>query len=190
MLKKEDRIKTVYVTYGDVIQIQYIHKCKDCDTEMSKTSWEEKNNTGYCYRCSLKYKKRTILYNEKGEKFCKACNRHLPSNKFIKRKDTKTPTGKISHSTLCSKCHNLRKFGITSLDYELLHKNQDGKCAICGLPEMVNDKNKNTPRALAVDHCHKSTKVRGLLCTKCNNAIGGFKDNIEILKKAILYLQG
>lgn len=53
----------------------------------------------------------------------------------------------------------------------------NGKCEICGEKEN------------AIDHCHLTMKIRGLLCTRCNLAIGMFDDNIDIFKKAILYLQ-
>jgi protein-arginine kinase activator protein McsA len=56
---------------------------------------------------------------------------------------------------------------------------QNGQCAIC---------KKVQARTLHVDHCHNSSKVRGLLCQKCNMAIGLFNDNSDLLKKAIKYL--
>lgn len=40
-----------------------------------------------------------------------------------------------------------------------------------------------------MDHNHESNKFRGMLCNHCNRGLGNFKDNIEILKKAILYLE-
>ena len=59
---------------------------------------------------------------------------------------------------------------------------QKGKCAIC---EAELDNGKHT----CVDHCHTTGKIRGLLCTRCNWALGGFKDNPVILHSAIKYLQ-
>ena len=57
---------------------------------------------------------------------------------------------------------------------------QDNKCAICG--------NEETKRRMSVDHCHKTGKVRGLLCQLCNTSLGGFQDDVNRLKKAIKYL--
>ena len=45
-------------------------------------------------------------------------------------------------------------------------------------------------KSLAVDHCHKTGKIRGPLCGKCNKGIGMFDDNLELLQKTLLYLQG
>jgi ribosomal protein S8 len=60
---------------------------------------------------------------------------------------------------------------------------QNHSCYICKEPETV------TSRILSVDHDHETNKVRGLLCTNCNTALGKFKDNISFLKRAVEYLQ-
>lgn len=64
----------------------------------------------------------------------------------------------------------------------MLH-NQGNKCKICETHESEFDKR------LAVDHCHKTGKVRGLLCSSCNTSLGKFKDDPEILRRAINYLE-
>lgn len=74
-----------------------------------------------------------------------------------------------------------RRYGITLESYEYLLKQQQGKCAIC--------EDDDNGRALAVDHDHNTGKVRGLLCTNCNNGLGRFKDNPERLRAATLYLE-
>lgn len=186
MVNKIDRKGIKYLTYGKSIVIKYIHHCKNCGKDILLRNTEEKTAIGYCSKCVHKFKKKqsnSCSFNDKGEKHCKCCNRFLPINKFIKRK------GRVGYSALCSKCHNLKKFGITSVDYENLLKKQNGGCAICGNPEVAKDKHKNTPRELAVDHDHKTGKIRGLLCTNHNAVLGHAKDNIEILKNCIKYLK-
>ena len=64
----------------------------------------------------------------------------------------------------------------------MLSQYQGGGCAICGIT--VDP----THKQLSVDHCHNSGKVRGLLCTLCNTALGSFKDDPELLQKAINYV--
>lgn len=69
-----------------------------------------------------------------------------------------------------------------------LHEKQNNKCAVCdgeGFKMAEHHKSK-----LVVDHCHKSGTVRGLLCHNCNRALGLFKDKIDVLKRAIKYLEG
>lgn len=69
------------------------------------------------------------------------------------------------------------RYGITMEDYKKLHELQKGLCKIC-----------ERQKQLMVDHCHKTGKIRGLLCGKCNKGLGHFLDNREYLKSAIEYL--
>lgn len=77
-----------------------------------------------------------------------------------------------------------RHFGIEPEQYEEMLASQGGCCAICGMPETANGR-----KNLSVDHCHTTGLVRGLLCSKCNHGIGQFNDSVEVMKKAILYLE-
>ena len=82
------------------------------------------------------------------------------------------------------KDRNLRKrYGITLTEYNSMLEEQDYCCAIC----KVNQK--HCDKSLAVDHCHKTDKVRKLLCQHCNIGLGQFRDNIEFLTAAIEYLE-
>lgn len=75
------------------------------------------------------------------------------------------------------------KYGITLEDYNIMLFEQDGCCTIC------NTHHTEFTKGLAVDHCHTTGKVRGLLCVQCNLALGNFKDDITLMKKAIKYLK-
>lgn len=77
-----------------------------------------------------------------------------------------------------------RNYGLSKDDYYQMLDNQDGKCAIC----KREDSGTVTSEYLFVDHCHTTGKVRGLLCDKCNRGLGYFKDDIDIMKRAINYL--
>jgi hypothetical protein len=76
----------------------------------------------------------------------------------------------------------LRKYNICLDDYDKMLIEQDNKCAICFEP--IGRICKTTH----VDHCHTTFKVRGLLCDRCNLGLGNFKDNVDSLKSAIVYL--
>lgn len=73
-----------------------------------------------------------------------------------------------------------RKFGITIEQYDAMFTAQKGVCAICSQPP--------GKRRLAVDHCHTTKAVRGLLCVNCNTAIGNLNDDPELFRRAIAYL--
>ncbi len=76
-----------------------------------------------------------------------------------------------------------RKFGISLDEYQEMHDTQEGKCKLCGRPDRTKQ------RRLAVDHCHATLKVRGLLCHHCNTGLGNFMDDVELLKRAVAYLE-
>jgi len=75
-----------------------------------------------------------------------------------------------------------KMYGITLEDYNKMSSSQKHVCKICGDDEPYNT-------SLAVDHCHATGKVRGLLCSNCNRALGFMKDSVEILQNAIKYLK-
>ena len=76
-----------------------------------------------------------------------------------------------------------RTYGITLDQYKELFEQQEGKCRICG------KHSDECPRSLDVDHNHTNGKIRGLLCNKCNQALGLFNDNVDTLRRAIEYLE-
>ena len=82
-----------------------------------------------------------------------------------------------------------KSFGITLKEYNAMLEKQNGKCAFCGNEERFLDRRIGKVRALAVDHCHTTGKVRGLLCQSCNRALGAFADNPLALERAALYLR-
>lgn len=74
------------------------------------------------------------------------------------------------------------RVGITKDQLIQMELEQKGLCAICEQPEKIG-------RALAIDHDHKTGRVRKLLCYRCNLLLGKADDDIEILQAAITYLQ-
>jgi hypothetical protein len=134
-------------------------------------------------------------------KKCKYCNESKESKDFNTNK-----------SNQCKKCRSIvkknyreknkekeklsflkrffkRKYNITIEQYNEILEKQNGKCAICFSEKSRRNGKTNQSEPLAVDHCHKTGKVRGLLCTNCNVGIGLCKDNIELFYNCITYLQ-
>lgn len=126
-------------------------------------------------------------------KTCSMCREDLPLDSFHK-----APKSALGVHTYCKPCrseyrrkkydpvavkrHGLKtKYGLTLEDYEEMLEAQGGGCLICG--------SKGGERGLAVDHSHETGKVRGLLCLNCNAGIGNLRDDVELLKKAIKYLE-
>lgn len=83
---------------------------------------------------------------------------------------------------LKAKNSELRKsFGISLAEYEQLLTDQGGVCGVCGKTDEWF--------SLAVDHCHETSRIRGLLCSQCNRGIGLFRDSPDLLEKAAGYLR-
>lgn len=70
------------------------------------------------------------------------------------------------------------RYGITHAERDAIMVAHNNACAIC----------KASDKPLRVDHCHNTGTVRGVLCHNCNVALGHFKDNPEVIRKAIAYL--
>lgn len=131
-------------------------------------------------------------------KRCYKCKTEKPESDF--HKDRSKPDGLTGQCKPCNTikqsryCRKIKEkfgrtrarayelkhyYGITQAEYDSMLKAQGGVCAICKTkPEKV----------LAVDHCHDSKVIRGLLCRRCNSAIGLFDEDPDKLKSAIGYI--
>lgn len=84
------------------------------------------------------------------------------------------------------------RYGLTKLDWFSLLEKQECKCAICFTllhTDAIKRNGKRPINQAVVDHCHITNKVRGILCHRCNVALGHFVDSPEILTSAIEYMR-
>jgi hypothetical protein len=132
-------------------------------------------------------------------KTCLKCNDEKPTSDFYQFFDKWA--GKHYYSARCKPCHLQQKkenpnqskntkneklklrYGLTYEDWEKIRTNENFSCMICGITE------DELGKVLDVDHCHSSGKARGVLCNPCNTMLGRAKDNPEILKAAVKYLE-
>lgn len=139
-----------------------------------------------------------------GSKQCTRCRETKPFSSFHKCKKNKD-----GHQVWCNACrkgHNReerkqyfrdfyhnnpekylqqmyrRRYGITLEQYEAMAAAQGGVCYLCG-------KSCVTGRRLAVDHDHSTGAVRKLLCVSCNKGIGDFREDQDLMRRAIAYLE-
>jgi hypothetical protein len=101
-----------------------------------------------------------------------------------KHRDKQTPEQRARRNYTTRRNRLSRTYGITTEQYEALLSAQDGVCAIC--KENGEDRG---AKSLAVDHCHTTGRVRGLLCRRCNAGLGQFKDCPEGVERALAYLR-
>lgn len=127
-----------------------------------------------------------------GIKHCPRCNNNLPATS-VNYYTSSTEIDGLNR--YCKKCAvknsseankrtggNLKqKWRLSKEQYAFMLSQQDGKCAICG--------KSSGQRRLDIDHCHASGHIRGLLCNRCNQAIGLLGDNHNIIKNALSYIE-
>ena len=110
---------------------------------------------------------------------CKECIKKRLRDKFNQNYHHNLEKKRIAYRNK-HKFKNIKsQYGIEKDEYFVLITKSNGICSIC-------NKKINNPQ---IDHCHKTGKVRGILCANCNLGLGNFKDDINSLKNAIKYLE-
>lgn len=137
-----------------------LKECSKCKELKNTTEYYKRSDTG-------KYR------NE-----CKSCR-----NDYNLKLYHTNPKQKDNHRKAAWKHQIKKNYSMSPEDYYELLENQEGKCKICRIH--IDDIEKHV---LYIDHCHTTGKVRGLLCQQCNSGLGMFKDRIDLLVKAIRYL--
>ena len=147
--------------------------CQRCnrnleEIEFSFVSKEKSKRRNTCKKCVSETYKEWVKRNPEKvkETWRRASNKH--HKKYSEFKNLK---------------RRILNVGITEDEYVAMLSRQNGKCKICNVAEIDSPKHR-----LNIDHCHKSGVVRGLLCSKCNTALGLMDDDTERLKSAINYL--
>lgn len=179
-------------------------RCKQCQKDIDAKRWRDR---GEEIARSLVDRVKIVVQ----EKTCNCCKQLLPATSFYNRaisEDGLSYTCKTCHyeynrnwkhlnkekvqeyqSEYSRNWNLVSKYGITVEDYDRMFCEQNGVCKICSKPETKTNKKTGKIEYLAVDHCHATGKVRGLLCMSCNVTLGRVEDDIGILSKMIKYLQ-
>lgn len=181
-------------------------RCLRCDKikPVSFFARRTKNADGlysYCKNCSGERVRYVITLP--AEKTCTHCKEVKPTNEFYVHNGASTKDGlsswckectkedarvrgQRSYTSLGSRKASLRLlYGITLEDYERMYHEQDGKCAACRQPETTMMRGRVLP--LAVDHSRVHGNVRGLLCQKCNQALGLLMEDTERISGLLKY---
>jgi len=159
----------------------------------------------------------TPIPNNRKTHVCRNCKKRKPLHLFNSRQQDRLLKGRVGECLKCDlvkqrkyrnrmgeslnairrlrykanplkhKNSELKKlYGITLDEFYAMLKSQGNKCAICGdTKEKINEGKRFN---FQVDHCHKTGRIRGILCFMCNNALGKWRDSVEILTSAIAYI--
>ena len=135
--------------------------------------------TKSCKECKVEKPLTEYYYSKKGnhgklypDSTCKSCKK-ISNKKWFKENKKKAQAFNL-------KSKLKKRYNMTVDEYNALLINQDGRCKICS--------KRQARRSLAVDHCHSTNVIRGLLCDKCNMALGLIHDNLDILDGMKQYL--
>lgn len=146
-------------------------------------SWAEKGGCRpkECGRCGVEFKPATS-----GHRYCDPCGVEAKRESHRLAMQTYRASNR-SHVRRVKARWDLSRYGLSEEDYQLMLVAQGGCCAICR--SSGEGQGRGIVRSLAVDHCHETGAVRGLLCHRCNAALGMVKDSVSVLRSAISYLE-
>ncbi|MFE5290330.1 endonuclease VII domain-containing protein [Nocardia sp. NPDC056611] len=164
-----------------------IESCGACTKDWIRETRSRRTRTreSLCHECS------------ESLSTCSRCSRHLPFDQFQKRAERKSGVRSICRDCSASEWATrspeyktrlqLAKYGISWEQYQQMIADCDNRCAICGNHE--TELIYGELKALAIDHCHTTGQVRGLLCQACNQALGHMEDDPDRLIAAAEYLE-
>ena len=144
--------------------------CWYCKTTRQREEFvkSKNSNDGLGSECVFCNKARQQKWRENNREKYLASNR-----RYAKKNRDKTRWYRIK-----------RNFGLTKENYLSILRKQNNQCAGC----LLTPEGRGRWNTYYVDHCHKTGKVRGLLCGKCNLVLGHANDNPDILKRLAKYL--
>jgi len=158
--------------------IATLSNCKRCDAEITATKRRHGNLCDVCRSDDSKawYQKNKVEARAKRKKYY-AENRNAILDQMKERYHS-DPEVRQSHIDSAIKS----KHGISAEEYRYeywrLYEMQNGNCAIC-----------RKRKKLVLDHCHRTGKIRGLLCPNCNTSLGLVKENLEIVEGLRTYIR-
>lgn len=157
------------------------HICHECHKASRRTSQKRPNGLkNTCGHPDAKHE---------GRGMCEKCYRAWYSKlENVKERRNLAARNSSACKAATRRCFLKREYGITEEIYGETEKSQGGLCAICGQLETRKNTLGNI-RRLAIDHDHLTGQFRGLLCCACNHMLGNAKDNADILRSAITYLE-
>lgn len=148
----------------------YRTQCKRCIAARNK-AWRDANR-------DVLLEKKKIYYQENKEAVAERNRQWAQTDqaKSYRKRYYQENKDRLTYAGI------LKRYGITMEQYDEMYEAQGGKCSICREVCISG-------RKLAVDHCHITGENRSLLCLNCNQGLGKFKDNPELLRAALRYLR-
>jgi hypothetical protein len=180
-----------------LVETEGVKRCSRCKEVLPRGAFASNKSVSdglqaYCRECAAAYHQKRQLAKGRnirprvpaptGHKYCRRCKQTKPHSEWDRNR-----TASDGLATACKACrrtegrarHLRRNYGITEAERDEMLAEQKGLCSIC----------LKRP-AIHVDHCHKTGRVRGVLCFNCNSAIGNLGDDPGAVRRAAAYLEG
>ena len=180
------------------IRISKRHKRNTIETvcipchKISQQKYTEKNKE----RLKIYYGNYRKEYYEKNKKELNKKSKIYQRKRYKENPERFLRYNKKSYLKNREKCllrirkrHLKRKYNISLEEFNQMILDQNNLCAICNKPESRIHNKTNELQYLSVDHCHKTGKIRKLLCDRCNLMLGKYNDSIELFELAVKYLK-
>ncbi len=123
-----------------------------------------------------------------GQIVCKPCRKAYSQARHDRMGDEIRAQRRTPSFRLSQREKRPGRYGMTIREYRTLFHEQQGLCAICEMPETALS-NSGFLRPLSIDHDHFTGSVRGLLCNKCNRALGLLGDDLGMAEAVVAYLR-
>lgn len=176
--------KRNYPKKGKFYQHEQQQQTQLCLACMPSHSNQNEQNNKHKYARIYRFYIQNTAEQDHRYRTCRDCKWMLPLELNFEVNNCTSTTGRIFRKWKCVQCRSVQKAHLRRLKKEIDMSNYYGKqCPIC------NKKmgKKGTARAIP-DHCHKSGKLRGVICNNCNTAIGKLKDDPDVIYRALCYL--
>lgn len=162
-----------------------VKRCNKCDlpkpvSHFYRASGTKDGRRGECVDCAKLI--RRAWYDANREKAVAAAERWQRRNPERVRVYQEAYRSRPERKRTMRDLYYRRTFGISADEFDVILVAQGRCCAICGVrPERE--------ASLHVDHCHETGRIRGIVCLNCNQGIGKFNDDPELLERAAAYLR-
>lgn len=137
-----------------------------------------------CTKCNTERGIDNFAFNKKFPDglsyWCRTCNAETAKNWRINNPEKRKRGAKRKQLQ--------KHYNLTIDKFEQMLKNQHYKCAVC-LKEETAKSADGVIKQLSVDHCHKTNKIRGLLCDACNRAEGFLRSDVDLIRRLADYVE-
>ena len=160
-------------------------KCSNCpetlSSEFHKNKARPNGLNNRCKACVIAHAKPYPISPEKRRSYRRKYNKAHP--KRVRASKRRWYANHKDAKSTQNRTWGLKQVGTTPQEFAAKLQEQKDRCGICGRHKI------EFKRAMDGDHNHETGRFRGILCGNCNRGLGMFMDSLELLKKAVTYLE-